>query len=60
MTSWTTAKQIPAAGVSLNGDLTLPAHAGGLVLSVADDDLNRIAGLRWAQPHQRDVTLAEP
>jgi putative phosphoribosyl transferase len=32
MTSWTTAKQIPAAGVSLNGDLTLPAHAGGLVV----------------------------
>src|SRR3954470_5484937 len=32
MTMWTTASRIRAAGVDLDGDLTLPAHAGGMVL----------------------------
>lgn len=32
MTTWTTANLIRVAGVELDGDLTLPAHAGGLVL----------------------------
>jgi putative phosphoribosyl transferase len=32
MTTWTTANLIRVADVDLDGDLTLPAHAGGLVL----------------------------
>jgi putative phosphoribosyl transferase len=32
MTTWTTATRIAAAGVELDGDLTVPAHAHGLVL----------------------------
>jgi putative phosphoribosyl transferase len=32
MTVWTAAVRIPAAGVSLEGDLVVPEHAGGLVL----------------------------
>jgi dienelactone hydrolase len=32
MTSWTTIERITAAGVALDGDLTLPDHADGLVL----------------------------
>jgi hypothetical protein len=32
MTTWTTASRIAAAGVELDGDLTMPEHAAGLVL----------------------------
>jgi dienelactone hydrolase len=32
MTTWTTASRINTAGVDLDGDLTLPEHASGLVL----------------------------
>ncbi|MDI6105270.1 dienelactone hydrolase family protein [Actinoplanes sp. NEAU-A12] len=32
MSTWTTASRIRASGAELDGDLTMPAHAGGLVL----------------------------